>query len=84
MNGRLLLIAAVAIGAALYLRADGPDGSQLDAAGSESAPIHDVGVSNAAGRSGAYYAPLGLSPVDVPVLVLMHPTGSSGRAFIPA
>lgn len=47
-------------------------------------PINPIGVSNSVGRDGAYYEPARLPDTRVPVLVLLHPTGSSGRSFIPA
>jgi predicted esterase len=75
----LLLAAGTAAGAYLLMLPEVPDREP-----EEVTPILPVDVRNSAGRSGAYYRPSDLDPVDVPVLVLTHPTGSSGRAFIPA
>jgi phospholipase/carboxylesterase len=42
-----------------------------------------IGVVNASGRSGAYYLPPGPRSLPMPLLVLLHGSGGSGRRLIP-
>ena len=78
---RLILLAVAVAGLTLALRSPFLAGGGSDAV-DESGAVMPVNVANSAGRSGAYYVPASAPVEGVPVLFLMHPTGSSGGSFI--